>query len=91
MVDAAEKSPPRFGLVPLNVPILFFEWNVAGDVDLRITSGPVAVSGRERQRINVQIVQHSADGDLGMEFLEYQDTLAVVGIKADAVPAAVVG
>ena len=48
------------------------------------------VPGGELQRVNVQIVQHGGDGDLGMEFLKHQHALSVVGVEADAVPAAVI-
>ena len=48
------------------------------------------VSGRELQGVNVQIVQHGGDGDLGMEFLKYQHALSVVGVEADTVPAAII-
>ena len=48
------------------------------------------VPGRELQGVNVQIVQHGGDGDLGMEFLKHQHALSVIGVKADTIPAAVI-
>ena len=82
-MDTAEQRPPGFRPVPLFPPILLFQWQVGGDIDLCVTGRLVVVPGRERQRINVQVVQHILDGDLTVKFLEHQHILPVVAVKGN--------
>ena len=74
------EGPPGLRLIPLYLPILLLQRKVGGDIDRCITGQPVAVPCGERQRVNVQIVQHALDGDLGMKFLKYQKP-AVRGMR----------
>ena len=90
-MDTPQKGPPGFQLTSLYLLILFLQRNVGGDIDRCIASHSVTVSCRECQRVNVQIVQHTLDWNLGMKFLKYQNRLSVVCVETDAVSATVIG
>lgn len=54
--------PPRFQLIPLNIPVLFLQRDAAGEMELCVTGHQVIVAGGEHKGIDVQIVERGADG-----------------------------
>jgi len=83
-MNTAEKRPPGFRPVPLFVPVLLFQREVRGDINLCVTGRLVIVPGREGQGVNIQVVEHILDGNLTAELLEHKHLLPVVAFKGNA-------
>ena len=82
-MDSSEKGTPGLWLVLLSRTILLLQRQIGGDVDGRIAGHSVAVPCGQVQGVDVQVVQHLFNLNLGIKFLEDKNFLPMVGIKRD--------
>ena len=90
-VNASQKCVPGLQLAPLDFGVLLLQRNVGSDIHGGITSYPVVVTSRKHNGIDVQIIQHCGNGDLGMEFFKYKNRMTGIGIKLGYAPGCVIG
>ena len=83
VMNPPKKGPPGLWLVLLGRTILRLQRQIGGDVDGRIAGHPVAVPCGQVQGVDVQVVQHLFNRNLGIKFLEDKNFLPMVGIKRD--------
>ena len=60
---------------------MLIQRNVGGDIHGSITGYPVIITGRKHYGVDIQEVEHIRDGNLRVELLKDQNTLALVSIK----------
>ena len=83
VMNPPEKGTPSLWLVLLSRTILLLQRQIGGDIHGCVAGHPVAVPCGQVQGVDVQVVQHLFNRNLGIKFLEDKNFLPMVGIKRD--------